>query len=50
MRYLMFAFALLSAPAFAGEKGDFARFERSLNNTPRGYQVVRYPTTYEGLK
>ena len=40
----IFAAALLSTSALAGDKGDFARFERSLNSTPHGYQVVDDPT------
>lgn len=39
----IFAAVLLAAPAFAGEKGDFTRFERSLNDTPHGYQMVEDP-------
>ena len=42
-RWLVFS-CVLALPAFSGEKGDFARFERSLNNTPHGYQVVDDPT------
>ena len=44
MLRLTLAAALLAAPAFAGEKGDFARFERSLSSTPHGYQRVEDPT------
>ncbi|MEM7271312.1 MAG: polysaccharide lyase [Pseudomonadota bacterium] len=43
----MFRFALLfltASPAFAGEKGEFARFVRSLNETPHGYEVMADPT------
>lgn len=44
MKCSILAIVLLCTPVFAADKGGFARFERSLNSTPHGYQVVDDPT------
>lgn len=44
MLHLVFLLAFIALPACGSDKGDFARFERSLNNTPHGFQIIADPT------